>query len=125
MTIRTWQFNAADSLFFGGGKPMNAGESYWIDSQFPPTGLTLQGAIRTAVLYYTGADIDAFTTGDPCLDDGGSLKNEIGSAKSLGNLKLTGPFLHNNGELLFPAPLDLMSNRYGQRALLKPANIAT
>lgn len=104
---------------------MNAGESYWIDSQFPPTGLTLQGAIRTAVLYYTGADIDAFTTGDPCLDDGGSLKNEIGSAKSLGNLKLTGPFLHNNGELLFPAPLDLMSNRYGQRALLKPANIAT
>ncbi|MGZ5027283.1 MAG: type III-B CRISPR module-associated protein Cmr3 [Methylobacter sp.] len=125
MTIRTWQFTAADSLFFGGGKPMNAGESYWIDSQFPPTGLTLQGAIRTAVLYYTGADIDAFVNGNACLPNGGgSLKDEIGDAKSLGRLKLTGPFLYHNGELLFPAPLDLISNRHGQRALLKPADTA-
>jgi CRISPR-associated protein Cmr3 len=125
MTLKTWQFTAADSLFFGGGKPMNAGESYWIDSQFPPTGLTLQGAIRTAVLYYTGADIDAFTKGEPCLDGGVSLKDEIGDANSLGNLDLTGPFLHHNGELLFPVPLDVMSNRHGQRVLLKPADNAT
>jgi len=125
MTIRTWQFNAADSLFFGAGKPMNAGESSWIDSQFPPTGLTLQGAIRTAVLYCTEADIDAFTHGKPCLPDGGGLKAEIGDATELGKLELTGPFLHDNGELLFPAPLDLMSNAQNQRALLKPATKPT
>lgn len=125
MTKRTWQFNAADSLFFGAGKPMNAGESSWIDSQFPPTGLTLQGAIRTAVLYCTEADIDAFTHGKPCFPDGGGLKAEIGDATELGKLDLTGPFLHDNGELLFPAPLDLMSNDQGQHALLKPANEPT
>lgn len=132
MTKRTWQFNAADSLFFGAGKPMNAGESSWTDSQFPPTGLTLQGAIRTAVLYCTEADIKAFTQGDPCLKSDANLKNndvslktEIGDATELGNLDLTGPFLHDNGELLFPAPLDLMSNAQGQRALLKPVNEPT
>jgi len=132
MTIRTWQFNAADSLFFGAGKPMNAGESSWTDSQLPPTGLTLQGAIRTAVLYCTEADIKAFTQGDPCLKSDANLKNndvslksEIGDASSLGNLKLTGPFLHDNGELLFPAPLDLMSNAQNHRALLKPATKPT
>lgn len=138
MTIRTWRFNAADSLFFGAGKPMNAGESSWIDSQFPPTGLTLQGAIRTAVLYCTEADIKAFTYGDACLPDGGSLKTEIGDATKLGKLDLTGPFLHSNGELLFPAPLDLMSkNKSAEKdgcdekkeskhhALLKPANEPT
>ena len=121
MTKRTWQFTAADSLFFGSGKPMNAGESAWIDSQFPPTGLTLQGAIRTAVLYCTEADIKAFTDGDSCLPDGGSLKTEIGDATSMGKLDLTGPFLHCNGELLFPVPLDLMSNAQHHRTLLKPA----
>lgn len=121
MTQRTWQFTAADSLFFGAGKPMNAGESAWIDSQFPPTGLTLQGAIRTAVLYCNNADIDAFTKGDPCLPDGGSLEDEIGDATRMGKLELTGPFLHRDGELLFPAPLDLMSNAQHERALLKPA----
>ena len=120
MTLKIWQFTAADSLFFGSGKPMNAGESSWIDSQFPPTGLTLQGAIRTAVLYYTNADIEKFTQGDPCLENGGGLKTEIGDAKSLGNLDLTGAFIFLDGELLLPVPLDLMSNTQQQRALLKP-----
>lgn len=122
MTIRTWQFTAADSLFFGAGKPMNAGESAWIDSQFPPTGLTLQGAIRTAILYCNDADIDAFTKGLKCLKEHTvSLQAEIGDAKGMGKLELTGPFLHDNGKLLFPVPLDLMSNAQHHRVLLKPA----
>lgn len=119
MTTQTWQFNAADSLFFGSGKPMNAGESAWIDSQFPPTGFTLQGAVRTSVLYATDADIDAFIKGKPCLD-GVSLQTEIGDATSLGNLDLTGPFLHLNGKLLLPVPLDLLGKQQ-QYVLLKPS----
>lgn len=121
---RTWHFAAADSLFFGSGKPMNAGESAWIDAQFPPTGLTLQGAIRTAVLYYTGADIDAFVNGKPCFPDGSGLQDEIGSANSFGQLELTGPFLSLEGDTLFPAPLDLMRNAQKQYALLEPAEQA-
>lgn len=121
---KTWHFAAADSMFFGSGKPMNAGESAWIDSHFPPNGLTLQGAVRTAVLYYTGADIDAFVNGRPCFSDGRGLQAEIGDANSLGRLELTGPFLSCNGETLFPAPLDLMRNAQRQYALLKPAEQA-
>jgi CRISPR-associated protein Cmr3 len=124
MTSKTWQFCATDSLFFGGGKPMNAGESAWIDSQFPPTGLTLQGAVRTAVLYYTDADINAFVDGKPCLKDGGSLAEEIGNAHCLGQLDLTGPFFYRHGELLLPVPLDLM-RKQDEYALLKPAPQAT
>lgn len=120
MDSSIWQFHAMDSLFFGSGKPMNAGESSWIDSQFPPTGLTLQGAVRTAVLYYTNADIEAFKKGDDCLpNNGGSLRDEIGCANSLGKLDLTGPFFQRDQELLFPVPLDLMVNK-SQRDFLKP-----
>ncbi len=120
MDCSIWQFHALDSLFFGSGKPMNAGESSWIDSQFPPTGLTLQGAVRTAVLYFTNADIEKFKEGLACLpNNGGSLSDEIGSATSFGNLNLTGPFFQQDQELLFPVPLDLMVNKTS-KALLKP-----
>ena len=124
MTTSVWRFEAVDTLFFGTGKPMNAGESAWIDSQFPPTGLTLQGAVRTAVLYSTNADIDAFKNGEDCLpNNGGSLKTEIGDANSLGNLDLTGPFFQYKNEVLFPTPLDLM-RKQKQCTLLKPSEQA-
>jgi CRISPR-associated protein Cmr3 len=124
MATTVWRFEAADTLFFGTGKPMNAGESSWIDSQFPPTGLSLQGAVRTAVLYSTNADIDAFIKGEDCLpNNGGSLKAEIGDASSFGNLDLLGPFFQYKDELLFPVPLDLMCKQQ-QYTLLEPSEQA-
>lgn len=120
MNETLWCFEAIDTLFFRDGKPFNAGESAWIDSQFPPTGYTLQGAIRTAVLTHLGADMAKFANGEPCLPDGvGSLKEALGSSTSLGKISLTGPFLNLNGEFLFPAPLDLIKTDDGFH-LLEP-----
>ena len=124
MTSKIWEFSAADNWFFGSGNPMNAGESGWRESQFPPTGLTLQGAIRTAVLYFTGADIENFKKGLDCLpENGGSLLAEIGCAKSLGALDLAGPFLSRNNELLFPVPLDLLYKAKHAREINAPAYV--
>lgn len=121
MTTTLWEFSAMDSLFFRDGNPMNMGESAWVDSLFPPTGQTLQGAIRAAILDFLDADIPKFQKGEDCLPDGGSLKKEIGKATSLGNLKLSGPFVARAGQLFFPAPLDLVKNREGAFGLLTPS----
>ena len=118
---KLWSFEAMDTLFFRDSRPMNAGESCWIESLFPPTAQTLQGAIRTAILDYLNADIKNFLQGEPCLENGSSLKDEIGDATSIGALKLTGPFLLKDGEICFPVPLDLVQNRQGQFGLLSPS----
>lgn len=121
MPATLWKFSAMDCLFFRDGSPMNIGESAWVDSIFPPTGQTLQGAIRAAMLDYLDADIVAFQQGRDCLPEGGSLKKEIGDACSLGRLRLTGPFPARNDELFFPAPLDLVKNQAEQFSLLLPS----
>jgi len=120
-----WTFEALDSLFFRDGRPMNAGESCWLESVFPPTGYTLQGAIRAAILDSVGADIKAFQEGKPCLWDGSSLNDEIGDGRNIGRLKLSGPFLGFKDTFLFPSPLDLVQQKEsGKLGLLKPGTPA-
>lgn len=122
MSGELWQFEALDRLFFRDGRPFNAGEMAWLDSQFPPTGQTLQGAVRTAVLVHLGADFEAFRKGQPCVSDGRgglrSLKDDLGDPGSLGKLDLTGPFILKDGQLMFPAPLDLVKAEAGGYELL-------
>ena len=113
MTVKLWQFEAIDRLFFRDGRPMNLGEMTWVESQFPPTGRTLQGAVRAAVIQSQGKDFDDFRNSRDL-----ALKATLGDADSLGQLKLTGPFLSRNGNLLFPAPLDLVKNEGGGFELL-------
>ncbi len=125
MSGTLWRFTALDTLFFRDGQPMNMGESAWIDSRFPPTGVTMQGAIRAAVLDHLRADIGAFQRGEPCLPNGGSLKERMGDAGGIGALRLTGPFLHHRGEPWLPAPLDLVRTGGGSYELLRPADEAT
>lgn len=122
MAGQLWRFEALDRLFFRDGRPFNAGETTWLDSQFPPTGQTLQGTVRTAVLVHLGADFEKFRLGQPCVSDGKgglrSLKDELGKDDSLGKLDLTGPFVCKNGQPLFPSPLDLVKTETGSYELL-------
>jgi CRISPR-associated protein Cmr3 len=122
MSGKLWKFEALDRLFFRNGHPFNAGEMAWLDSQFPPTGQTLQGAVRTAVLVHLGADFEAFRKGQPCVSDGRGglccLKDDLGDPSSLGKLDLTGPFVLKDGQLMFPAPLDLVKTDTGGYELL-------
>jgi CRISPR-associated protein Cmr3 len=115
-----WKFEALDTLFFRDSRPMNAGESVWIESQFPPTGRTLQGAVRTAVLNHQAVTYHDFLNAS----EPHPLKTEIGDADSLGKLSLTGPILSKEDLSFFPAPLDLVCSQQGGEtsfALLKPA----
>ncbi len=124
MSAVQWRFEALDTFFFRDGRPFNAGESVWIDSQFPPTGRILQGAIRTAVLTHLGVDFEAFAKGSehsPCTHGGRDLTDALGNAISLGKLTLTGPFLTLDDERLFPAPLDLVGHD-GGFVLLRPGD---
>lgn len=114
---KLWSFEALDTLFFRDSRPMNAGETVWIESRFPPTGQTVQGAIRTAVLNHLEISFKNFNAKkvDP------DIINRIGDGGGLGRLSLTGPFLSQGDELLFPVPLDLVRNQEEDFSMLIPA----
>jgi CRISPR-associated protein Cmr3 len=53
-----WRFTPLDTLFFRDGRPFNAGETVWLESLFPPSGRTLQGVIRSAIIEYSGNGLE-------------------------------------------------------------------
>ena len=88
-----------DTLFFRDGKPFTMGAETWADVIFPPNPSTLYGAIRTWLIFEKG-DLRSFRRG--------SFESELGTPDTKGSLKIKGPILVKNGELLFPSPLDLL-----------------
>lgn len=112
-----WHFTPLDTLFFRDGRPFDAGETQAATSRFPPSGYTLQGAVRTALLRGQGVDPAAFARAAqgraPAEGQMGRLLAAIGNADGLGNLRLCGPFVTCNRELLFAAPLDLYRAKDG------------
>ena len=120
-TAKLWQFTPFDTLFFRDGRPFNAGETVWLKSQFPPSGRTLQGAIRSTIVEHSGMDWKSYH--DACRPENAAdypLVKVIGTANNLGELRLSGPFLLRNGEWLWPAPLDLYHSKQGY-GLLTPS----
>lgn len=119
--MRLWRFEPLDTLFFRDGQPFEVGESVTAASRFPPSGFTLQGAVRTAVLQYLGVDLNRFAravaygTDDPQLVALVSLFLRTDAD----GIHLTGPFPMVGEQLLFPAPLDLFRAE-GQYGLLRP-----
>jgi len=100
---KTWKFHALDTLFFRDGTPFNAGEGgqSGVTGRFPPYMTTLQGAVRTALAYGQG-----WRPEEP-----DKWPQELGDHENLGELKLNGPYLCRDGEVLFPAPLLLMQKK--------------
>jgi CRISPR-associated protein Cmr3 len=84
-----------DVLFFRDGQPFVAGESHMAQSLFPPTALTFQGAIRSAILTASGISVDRFRMAQQSAHDpeAQELIEEIGGATSFGLLRLRGPFI--------------------------------
>lgn len=103
MVATRWQFTAIDTLFFRDAAPFHAGEGGQggQNSLFPPTMNTLQGAIRYQLAltqgWHPGAE---------------SFPVELGSNDDLGDLKLRGPYLYFNNELLLPSPLFLLRSQH-------------
>jgi CRISPR-associated protein Cmr3 len=107
---------AVDVWLFRDGKPFTAGEDHIAESAFPPSPLTLQGAIRTKVLADKGINLSEFA----CQ---GQPDPEVGYGENFGKLRLRGPLLmrckDGKWERLIPMPADVVKvgDRYG---LLRP-----
>lgn len=99
MAAVQWQFEALDTFFFREAAPFNAGEGGQGGqaSVFPPAMSTLQGAIRYQLASCRGWHPGA-----------GNLPPELGDNNDLGDLRLSGPYLYCDKELLLPAPLFLL-----------------
>jgi len=112
-----WTFRALDALFFRDGTPFHQGEGGFVQPRgtFPPTMMTLQGAIRTALARWRG------------WEPGGEEKwpEELGGPEDLGDLQLYGPYLQLEEKVLYPAPLLLFGKKKGGKwdiARLVPGN---
>lgn len=111
-----------DSWFFRDSKPMNAGESGWLESVFPPTGQTLQGAIRTAIIENKKISYEDFLEKDPTTDEIKNLQSRIGNASNLGEMQLSGSWIQKPESLYYPIPLDFVKNSISKSyAFLKPS----
>jgi CRISPR-associated protein Cmr3 len=111
---RIWSFQALDTLFFRDGTPFNMNEPVaMLKSVFPPSMMTLQGAIRTAMAYYRlGWTPDNSIPWPKELGDAGESElKDWGKPDHLGDLRLFGPYLMWKGERLYPSPRILYRKR--------------
>jgi len=95
-----YEFRPADTLFFKGSSPMNAGQDHTSTSMFPPMPETIQGAIRTAVLGQNRVEINDYynkrvTSG---------LINAIGRAGESAPFAVVGPLMKRGKQMLIPVP---------------------
>ena len=116
--MKTWRFEALDSLFFRGAKPFNSGEGGFLDSQFPPTAQTLAGVMRSSIAETRGVDWHRFHH-----DQQPDIAALIGkNANDPGALRFAGPRLIKKDVRLYPLPLHLLysykSEKWGK---LQPA----
>ncbi|MGB9887669.1 MAG: type III-B CRISPR module-associated Cmr3 family protein [Moorellales bacterium] len=112
MIWEAWTFSLLDTGFFRDGQPFHAGEGGYsrVQSVFPPSAATLQGAIRTALAQAEGWRPEAPET----------WPEWLGGPDDLGVLRLRGPYLLKNGELYFAAPLHLWLGEGGVVGRLVP-----
>lgn len=98
------------ALFFGGGRSFTAGEGHRASSVFPPSPMTVQGAVRAHIA-------SRLLSGRPLAElrrpeaggDVARVRSLVGDGETLGALRFTGPFLTQAEgrriELRLPAPL--------------------
>ncbi|SRR6266545_1617414 len=104
MTSKEIIFEPLDTLFFRDGRPYNKDEATQTDvaSRFPPSPLTLVGAVRAAYARAMG-----WRVGDEP-DWPAPIKNVLGDRAELNGLSFTGPFVFRSETALFPAPALLL-----------------
>ena len=111
-----------DVLLFRDGKPFVAGEDHRAGSLFPPTPFTMQGVIRSKVLFESGISPADFADGAAAAE---ALRIQIGAPRSgYGKLHLRGPFVakrDRTGGLVryFRLPADLVRVG-GKPTMVKP-----
>lgn len=85
-----------DVLLFRDGKPFSAGEDHRARSLFPPTPFTMQGVVRSKVLFDSGISPADYASGAPAA---APLLQQIGApGGGYGQLRLRGPFVAKRNE---------------------------
>jgi len=129
--VKEWLFEPLDTLFFRSGLSIDAADSGgtgWVESIFPPTPQTMQGAIRSSVLISECHDPKVFGEGgcSNCAErESCSIPAKIGSTSEgdYGNLDLYGPYLFKDDNCYYTIPLDIVREKEGEKRLftLKPS----
>ena len=110
-----WQIfvEPVDVLLFRDGRPFTAGEDHRARSMFPPTPFTMQGMLRSKILFESGVSPTDYA-GDSPSPTAQRLRELIGTPrKSYGKLRLRGPFVARKGDddsltRYFPMPADVL-----------------
>lgn len=111
-----WQFEALDTLFFRESRPIESVGGAQLASRFPPPSRTMAGAVRTAIGEAAGVDWKQFNAGSHHYEE---LRLAMGDADGFGTLQLGGPYLLNNSEVLYPAPLLLLAKEIPDKPSLE------
>ncbi|MBZ0275576.1 MAG: type III-B CRISPR module-associated protein Cmr3 [Anaerolineae bacterium] len=110
----TWlEIRPQDVWLFRDGKPFSAGEDHSAHSMFPPTPLTVQGALRQKVSVSLGVSLRDYIEGRTALAaQAAEYIGPYGEVVETGRFRMTGPFIGLHvGEAvvpLFPCPADLL-----------------
>lgn len=115
----TWlEIRPQDVWLFRDGKPFSAGEDHSARSMFPPTPLTVQGALRQKISLSLGVSLSQYkkaSRGESSTDEASEAVRYIGKHGDLSNVgmfRMQGPFLSlriNSGVIpLLPTPADLL-----------------
>lgn len=105
----TWLFiEPTDVWFFRDGRPFPTGGGHTARGMFPPSPMTLQGALRSLVLGQSDVDWGAFRSSIGVATS--AVVAQIGSPTHLGAFSMRGPFLarrtEHGVERLAPMPAD-------------------
>ena len=125
-----------DVLMFRDSRPFASGETHRARSLFPPSPLTFQGALRTALLSHklarhnlALADFTPFLRArekahNPDLDQ---IVQALGDANQFGSFRMIGPFVAYKDpkdlavkEVFFPIPYDVLGTKDGGVVSLSP-----
>lgn len=127
----TWlEIRARDVWLFRDGKPFAAGEDHSATSMFPPTPLTLAGALRQKISVSLGVSLRQYRAGKTeAARKAISYIGTHGDLQQPGQFKLRGPFLSlrlNERQLipLLPTPADLVRHKdTGTMMILQPEEV--
>jgi CRISPR-associated protein Cmr3 len=109
--MKTWRFTALDSLFFREARPFDSLGGSELSSVFPPSPMTLVGAIRSAIGDCSHQKVNWANYKDS------PLEKQIGGSHSLGGMRIKGVFLsrnlkglndHDKWQRLYPVPAHLV-----------------
>ncbi len=115
-----------DVWLFRDGKPFAAGEDHSAYSMFPPTPLTLQGALRQKIAESLGVSFAEYKAAStPQAWKAIAYIGPWGKTLDTGKFCMAGPFvslrLENDVVPLFPAPADLLHSEQGKWKIASPS----